>query len=815
MSKLLHDLRYALRGLRRSPGFTLAAAVTLAVGIGASAAVFAVLYSVVLSPLRYRDPQELVRVDSPVPGVGAGAAWNLSQAGYFYFREHNRTLDELGVFSTGRHNLSREQGAELVTTAFVSASLIDVLRARPLLGRLIQPSDDRPGAPDVVVLDHALWQQEYGGDSTIVGRTISLDGNAVEVIGVMEAGFDLPDQSVDLWLPLGLNPAARPVNSHWLQAIGRLKTGVRPDEAGRDLEGMTRRFTELFPQAYSPAFMRESGFRTRVTPLRTFVIGNIADVLWMLYGGVGLVLLIALANVANLLLVRTESRQRDLAIQTALGATRWHLVRRWLAEGIVLGTIAGAAGLVLAELAVDLLIALSPAALPRLRDISVGSFTVGYVVLTALVLGLTLGLWPLVQVRFGAFRGGTEGLLRSRAGRTVRPLLVGGEIAVALVLLAGAGLMFRSMIRLRAVDPGLDPAGVLTVDLTRPGSRYGGDYAPFEQFYRQLITRVEALPGVRSAGAGQGVPLRGLRGCAAVFVEAHPLGSDEQPPCVSSPLVSPGYFAALGIPLRGEQPGWSDVEAHAAGVVVTPALARRLWPGEDPIGKGIRPNGWARPFYRVVGVTGELRADGLDRPATEAVFYPVVPRDSAPLWAPPGAVTLVVRANTDHPEVLLGGIRRIVTDLDPTVALGTAQTMEQVVSRSVARRSFVMLLLAIAASVALVLSMVGVYGVVAYVVERRRGEVSLRMALGAQAEQVSALMVRDALRVALLGAAVGLALALLTGRALRSLLFEVSPVDPVTLGGATVLLTAIAALASYLPARRAAQIAPMEALRHE
>ena len=816
MSDVLHHLRLAVRGLLRAPGFALAAIVTLAVGIGASAAVFAVLHSVVLAPLPYAESEELVWVDSPVPGVGADAAWGLSEAGFHHFRANTATFAELGVFATGRTNLTGDGEARRITAAFVSGGLVDVLRARPVVGRLIRAEDNTPGAPPIAVLSHAFWQREFGGDPNVVGRTLTLDAQSVEVVGVMAAGLELPDQPVDLWLALGLDPSRPAVNAHWLQAVGRLRPGIEVAAAQQDVARLTSLFPETFPNAYSPAFMRESGFRTRVTPLRAQVIGGVGEVLWVLYAGVGLVLLIALANVANLLVVRTESRQRELAIRTALGASRGQLMRHWLAEGLVLAAAAGVVGLMLAGMAVDFLLALSPAGIPRLREVSLTGFTFTYVAGVAAAVGVALGLWPMLHAALdlGGTREAAQAALRSRAERTVRPMLVAGQIAIALVLLAAAGLMFRSVARLRAVPAGLEPAGVLAVDLSLPFGSYGS-YAVVAQFYRRLLERVEAVPGVQVAGAGQGLPLRDFGGCSVVFVETRPLGPDEQPPCVSTPLVSPGYFAALGIPLRGAQPGWLDVEGAAGGVVVTPALARRLWPGEDPMGKGIRPNGWAPPFYRVVGVTGELRAEGLDRAPTEAVFFPIVPMEGAPLWAPPRAMTLAVRARTDDPAALGSAVRRAVAELDAGVALGSVETMERIVARSVARRSFVMLLLGIAAVTALVLSVVGVYGVVAYAVERRRGEMSLRMALGARAEQVSALMVRGALRMAVSGALVGLVVAVGVTRALAGLLFEVSPVDPVSLGGAALLLTGVAAAAGYLPARHAARVHPMEALRHE
>jgi predicted permease len=812
---VLHDLRYALRALRRRPGFTFVAVLTLALGIGATTALFTVVQCVVLAPLSYDAPEELVQLDSPVPRLAPEAVWGLSEAGYFYFRARNRTLADLGGYVTAQQNVSGERGASRVASGIATRSLLQVLRARPGLGRLFDETEDRPGGPNVVMLGHDFWVRAFGADSNVLGSLIELEKTPHEIIGVMAPGIHLPDYRVDVWVPLRLDPLRAPVNSHWISSVARLRPGARMADAQADLTRLTSQLPEAIPQAYTPDFMTRYGFLTRVRPLRDAVVGEVARVLWILLGAVGLVLVIAAANVANLFAVRTEGRRRELAVRVALGAGRSRLVRHGIAEGLVLALLGAAVGLALADAAVGALLALAPAQLPRLADVRVGWGALGFALLAAGVVGTGVGLLPLLRARIGA------GTLRDALGATttgrrrhlVSRLLVAAQVALAVVLLAAAGLMVRSLERLRSVEPGLDPANTVTFELHLPAAAYG-TYEDVLTFYRRLVERVEGLPGVRAAGAGS-LPLRHFGGCALIFVEDQPVVEDERPRCVSTQLASPGYFEALGIPLRGRSPTWGETEAAAAGAVVTAALARRLWPGQDPIGKGVRGNGWAQPFYRVVGVTGELRAEGLDQPPTEAVFYPMVPLPGAPLWSPPRFLTLMVRADGVGAQGLITPVRRILAELDPSIPLGGVTTMDAVVAGSMSRRSLAMLLLGVAAGMALILSVVGLYGVVAYVVGQRTREIGIRMALGAVAGQVAGATVRDALRLAIVGSALGIVGAIATTRTLRSLLFEISPTDPWTLAAVTVLLVGVAAVASLVPARRAARIHPMEALRYE
>jgi predicted permease len=810
----MNDLRYAARQFGRRPGFTATAVLTLALGIGATTALYTVVRSIVLSPLPYDTPEALVALNSPVPRLAPEAVWGLSEAGYFFLRGESRTITELGAYTTSRLNLSGDHGASRVAAALVSRSLLDVVRARPALGRFFTADEDRPGGPAVAVLGYDFWRRAFGADASVIGSTVQIQSVSREVIGVMAPDLHLPDHPVDVWLPLQLDPLRAPVNAHWIGAIGRLEAGVTPDVAQDELTRLTARLPEVLPQAYYPGFMERYGFTTRVRPLRDEVLGDIGRTLVILLAAVSLVLVIAAVNVANLFMIRTELRRGELAVRTALGASRAALLRQGLAEGLLTAFAAGAVGVALADAGVRLLLVLSPPDLPRLREVGMGWNSLVFAVVVSVGAGVAVGVLPLLRARlsFAALRSAATPLSASGQHAARRTLVV-TQIAMALVLLAAAGLMFRSLDRLRAVRPGIEPAQATTFELNLPAARYQ-DYDAVLRFYRTLIERVEALPGVVAAAGGP-VPLQDFGGCALVFVEDQPVVEDERPRCVNVQLTTPGYFRTLGTPLRGRAPAWSETEAGAAGAVVTTALARRLWPGEDPIGKGIRGNGWAQPFYRVVGVTGELRANGLDEPPTEAVFFPMKPVPGAPLWSPPRSLALIVRTSGANPAELAGSIRRAVSALDPTVPLDGVASLEQVVARSMARRSLVMLLLGVAGSMALVLSVVGLYGVVAYVVSRRTAEIGLRMALGAQARSVAVLVVRDALLLCAAGVALGLAGAFASTRALRALLFDVSPTDGLTFVAVTLLLLVVTACASALPARRAARTAPMAALRHE
>ncbi len=818
MDNLRQDLGHALRSLSRSPGFALVAIVLLALGIGATTAMFSVVDSVLLRPLSYPDPGRLVWIDQPVPKYDADHPWGVSEAGYRDYAGNVPALARIGAFFNTDVDVARAGGARQVPAVYATASLLGVLGARPALGRLFGKAEDAPGGERVTLLGYGYWQRAFGGDPGVIGQTLRIGGSPATIIGVLARGFRLPRIAADLVLPAQLDPAATPVNSHYLGVVGRLAPGATLATANAQLARRVTGFTERYPQAYSPGFIRQFGFRAEAVPLRDEVLGNVSRGLWVLFGAVALVLLIACANVANLFLVRTEGRRRELAVRAALGAGRARLARSSLTESLVLTLFAGALGLWLASAAARLLRALGPTDLPRLAEVRVGWAGALFCAGIAAAAGVAFGLFPVLRrsVDLGLLREAGRGLSGGAVRRGARRALVAGQVALGVVLLAAGILLLRSFQRLRAVDPGFRAGRALTLEVALPSQGYT-DYASTTAFWRQATSRIRDLPGVAAVGAGGALPVADGSSCAVLNVEDLPAERAGEARCVAKASVTPGYFAALGIPLRGRAPEWRDVDAGTGAVVVTRTLAERLWPGEEAIGRGLRGgSGGGSRYYRVVGVTGELRMDGLDRAPTPMVFFPVRPAsDSLMLWGPPRYLTLVVRMKGGSSAALSGAIRRVLAGIDPDAAVGDVRTMAAVVSHSFARTTFILLLLGLAGAMALLLAAVGIYGVVAYLVERRTAEVGVRMALGATAARVGGMVVGESLATAALGAAVGLAVAVPAARLLASLLFEVSPADPLALGVAVAVLVVVAAAASLVPALRAARIDPARALRAE
>jgi predicted permease len=822
---LARDVAHALRGLVQRPGFAAVVVVTIGLGLGATTAIYALLDAVVLRPLPYPNASRLVYIEHPVPGVETNARWRMSQAGYFFFRKNSRAFQDIALFNKDEVSLVTPDRAERVRAAAVSGNFFDVVGARPTMGRAFTDADNRPNAAPVVMLSYDFWRQRFNGDARVVGTAVDLGSTTATVIGVAPSGLDLPDSRSQIWVPLELDPDAPAVNAHYLDAVGLLRPGVTVAAAQADAARLTSRLPEEFPRAYRPGFMRDSRFAVLVTPLRDTVIGAMSHTLWILLGAVSIVLLIAFANVANLFLVRAESRRREVAIRLALGAERMHLAGLYLAESTVLAVIGGMLGIGLAWIAIRVLLLLDPASVPRLSELSLG-WRAGAVALgLSLACGLALGLLPLTRIGasgadVGRLREGGRGQTASRRQLNARSALIVAQMAMAVVLLAAAGLMLRSFQRLESVQPGLDATGLLTFEIALPQNRYvprvrGPEaYLPVFRFYRELADRLGGLPGVTSVSMTQALALKDGDGCALVFVKGKNY-TRETAPCVGNVIAGPGYFSTLGIAVRGRAPTWSDVDQQTGAVVVSKALAARMWPGEDAIGKELRPNGMGDPWYRVVGVTGDVHTRGLDQPPSEIVYYPMVPIPGAPLWYPSTHVTVAVRAGTGNPLELAPSARRTVAALDREVPVANVQTMQAIVDRSTAKTRFAMLLLAIAGGMALTLCAVGIYGVISYTVNQRRAEIGVRMALGAQASQVGRMVVTQSLRVAAVGIAAGLVGAFATTRIMQSLLFGVSPTDPTTLGGVTVLLVMLGAVASYVPARLATKVDPVEVLRRE
>jgi predicted permease len=819
---ITREFRHAARSLARSRGFTIAAVVTLGLGIGASTAIFAMLDAVVLRPLAYPNADRLVQLTSPVPKFKGDTLWGLARHEAYYFKDSSRVIEDIGVYQNGEVTVGGDGGdhpAERARAAQASAGIFRVLGITPDYGRNILPDDNRAELPTVVVLGHGYWQRRFGGDPRIVGRAVDIEGFPMTVVGIVPAFAQLPDLQVDVWYPAYTYPEQQAWNNHTWSAVARLRPGFTAADAQRELAPLTARLPYLFPTAEPEQFVERTGFYTQVRPLRDVVVGEVMTrALWILFGSVLVVLCIAAANLSSLFLVRVDARRRETAVRAALGADRSHLAAQLLAESILIALAAGALGVALAHLGLRVLLAMAPTSLPRLSEVHLGAPGVAFAAGGALVIALVLGLLPLLGsslLDLALLRDGARGSTVSRRRHLVRGALVVSQVALSLVLLTAAGLMVRSFRNLRALRPGFNASGVLAMTISVPAQRYGRDYSKTSAFYEQLVQRVEQLPSVTVAGVSEKIPLKNSNLCTGVSIEV-PETNSATGDCPSSVLVSPGYFEAMGIHVQGDPLTWSGMNAHDGRMLVSRAFADlHHWTDRDAIGKGFKYNDNKPPWYRASGVAADVLADGFDKPPVSIVYFPMLPMPNTQFWGVPTEMNLVVRTKSGNAMALASSITHIVTELEPAAATANATLMNTLVAKSMARRTFTMMLLGIAAAMALLLSVVGLYGVLSYVVGQRRGEIAIRMALGAQVAQVGRMVVTQSLALTALGIVCGVAAALASMRVLQSLLFGVEPPDPLLLAASAVLLLAVAVAAGYLPARRAASVDPADALRAE
>jgi predicted permease len=832
MYAFLQGLRPAMRSLARNRAFTVAAVLTLGLGMGASTAIYTIIQRVVLDPLPYPHADRLVRLKNPVPGVGKNAEWSLSKAQFFYYGAHAPSLAAIGSFREDGMNLAAGAEPRRVVAAAVTASMMDLLGARAVRGRVLDRADDTPGAQNVVALSYDFWRSQFGGDTAIVGRTIQLDEEPFQVVGVLAPGLALPPdrgQTVrtqsDVWLTFKFNPAGPFQNNHVFPAIARLADGATIGRAQAELDHLQRELPQAFPSAYSENFFKGTGFHAQLYELKRDVVGDVARNLWIILGAVALVMIIACANVTNLLLVRLEGRRREFAIRSTLGASWRDLAGDALREGLVLSLAGAAFALLIGYTSTRWLVSLAPPGLPRLENVRLDwRVFVFTLVLAALIAG-ALAIVPVLQARWSTGvaalgdggRAATAGVDRQR----LRGALVVSQVALALVLVVSSGLLIRSFSRLRAVNPGVDPHGVLAMQLYLPTQRYDSLYKSW-QFYDRALAKVRAIPGVELAGVSEALPFESGYGCTVQGFEDQAvykrLKDAHEGTCAGQEAsTTPGYFEALRIPLlAGRVFISSDNDSPDAGaVIVSKAFAGRFWPGEDPIGKGVNPSGnTSPPFYHVVGMVGDVFGESVDQPSAIAIYYPVVPMPGA--WRfYPGGVWLLVRVSRGSPLGYLPAIRRAVAQVDAAIPLANAEEMEMVVARSMSRLTFTMTLLAIAGALALLLAAIGLYGLISYIVARRTNEIGVRLALGAQPSQVEGMVVRGALRLAGAGVVLGIAGAALSSRLLAGLLYGVTAWDPASYFVAALALSAVATLAAWLPARRAAAVDPAVALRSE
>ncbi|HEV2852110.1 MAG TPA: ABC transporter permease [Thermoanaerobaculia bacterium] len=802
------DLRFGGRQLAKSPGFTLVAILTLALGIGATISVFSVVYGVVLRSLPWTEPERLVRPLFVSPeGEEHGA---FSAPNFVDLRAQSRTLSGLAGVNGGTLNLSG-LGAEpeRLPAAHVTANYFDVLGVRPLAGRTFAADEDRPGAPRVAVISEELWGRRFGRDPKVIGQSLTLSGQPYTVVGVLARGTQLPS-GADVWVPLVFSEQdLRQRGAVYFAAIGRLAPGVSWEQARAELEVIARRLAQQYPDA-NAGYMKGMTLQS----LQENMTSDTRKPLLILLGAVASVLLIACVNVANLLLVRAAAREGEIVIRAALGAGRARIVRQLLTESLVLSLAGGAAGVALAAWVTKMLVKLAPREIPRLEEIGLDGTILLFALGLSLLTGLLFGLAPALQTSrtdlSGVIREGTRGS-KGRAATRARGALVVLEMAMAVVLLAGAGLLIRSFARLQQVDPGFNPKGVVTFNLELPASKYSDD-AKLRTFMAGLLERLEQLPGVSSAGATvYGMPLDDQVNVLTFSVAGRPPAPPGKEDSMRIANATPDYFRTLGIRIvrgRGFTP--QDRDGAPQVVVITEEAARRFFPHEEPLGKRI-DLGWTVDDVprggEVVGIAADFKQETLSQKSEPQLYLPY---DQAPLES----LAVVLRSDRD-PQVVAAAAKEKVRELDPDLPIYGLQSMADVVAKSTAQSRFYMLLLGGFAVISLVLAAIGIYGVIAYAVRQRTQEIGIRMALGATGERVTRMVVSQGIVLAGVGAVVGLAAALLATRGMQSLLFEVKASDPTIYVGVAAVLVAVAAFASYLPARRAARTDPQLALRGE
>jgi putative ABC transport system permease protein len=807
----LQDIRYALRMIRRTPGFAAAVVLTLTLGIGANAAIFSVINGVVLQPLPYPAADRLVDVWTQFPEQNIDK-FVVSRAEFHDYRAESSLFEEMFAYQVQNMTLTGVGTPQRVRAGVASAGIWEVLGGRAEQGRLFGAEEDRPGNDQVIVLDHGFWQQTFGADPAVIGTTVTLDGFPFQVLGVVAPGFQLPDTGADFYTPLAIDPAALSERSgHGLTVIGRTRSGVTLDDVLAEMAVVSARWQEQYDHAHPFTANR----------LADEVIGDARRPLWLLAGAVGFVLLIACANVAGLLMARTSGRQREIAVRAALGARRGRLVRQILTEGVVLAGAGGALGFALAAWGTGALLRLEPGNLPRLQEISSDTTVAAFVALVSLLCGLALAAVPAWRASGAGTDLARAAGVRSTAGRGhsgFQRLMVTVELAVAIVLVIGSGLLVRSFARVVNVDPGLVPDQLVATRIALPPGSYE-EVSEAQAFWDRLRDELEATPGVRETAFVRALPVRDQAYVEVFLREGETLEEAQasgEAPSFDWQMASAGYFHALGIPLvSGREFTAADREGAPRVAVISESVAQRYFPGRDPVGERIRITA-ARPDnipFEIIGVAGDVHHDGLASAPPTQIFTPYA---QAPDYWPQMLWTAAVAIRTDlAPEAAAAALRRAVWDIDPELPLARISTMNEVLRAAVARPRFLALLLSLLSALALVLACVGVYGVVAYGVAQRTREMGIRMALGARPRAIVALVMREGTVPAITGIAVGIVVALFVTRLAQSLLFDITPTDPATFAAVTAILGGAALLAAWLPARRATRVDALESLRAE
>ncbi|HYE64226.1 MAG TPA: ABC transporter permease [Pyrinomonadaceae bacterium] len=812
METLWQDIRYGIRMLAKRPGFAAVTVLALALGIGANSAIFSVVNAVLLRPLPFEDPERLVMVWERRPRQNREAG-PVAPADFVDWQNQNQVFERMAAYSPAAFNLTGVGEPEQIITHVVTTGFFQVLGVEAAVGRTFLQEVDDPTRERTVVLSQGFWQRRLGGDPNVTGKVLTLDDESYTVIGVMPSDFQFPDSLTQMWvapkrvlpetsLPGNPDPAMLR-GMHYLSVIARLKQGVTLEQSQAEMQTIAGRLEQQYPN-------ENTGHTARVVSLHEQLIGDVRPALLVLLGAVGFVLLIACANVANLLLARATARHREMSIRNALGASRLRLIRQLLTESTLLSLTGGVIGLLLAMWGVDLLIALSPENLPRLREIGLDGRVVGFTLVVSILTGIIFGLAPALQASKldlnSSLKEGGRGSMEGFGRQRMRGLLIISEVALALVLLIGAGLMIRSFQRMHQVDPGFDPNHVLALQLSLPRSKYT-ENEQMVNFYNQVLGRIATLPGVESVGATWTLPLSGQDAGRGFEIEGYTPAPDERTNAAFG-VVSPRYFQTMKIPvLKGREFADQDTASAPGVVIINEPFARRYFPDGDALGKRLKLRGDDNPWLTIAGVVRDIKHTELTARPRMEMYLPY-------LQYPFPSMNVVVRTAHD-PASLMMAVRKEVWAVDPDQPVANVETMTQLISNSVARARFNTILLGIFASVALILAAIGLYGVISYSVTQRTHEIGIRLALGAQHGDVLRMIVGQGMILVLVGVLIGLAAAFAVTRLMSSLLYGVTATDPLTFAGVSLVLAGVAFLASLIPARRATKVDPMAALRYE
>jgi len=823
MQTIWQDVRYGARMLLKNPGITFVVILALALGIGANTAIFSVVNAVLLRPLPYEESDRLVALNEKSPVLDV---MSISYPNFTDWRSQNHVFEKIGAYNRNSYNLTGFGEAERIPTAQVSADLFSVLRVNAAIGRVFTNEEDKPGATPVVVLGHSLWQRRFGGQPNIINQVLTFNGKGYTVIGVMPQGFQYPSRA-DMWVPVGQlsgDPNWQHRDNHpGLFAVARLKPGATLAQAEADMDNIAANLERQYPDT-------NAGNRVGIMPLLEVYVGDARGTLWILFGAVAFVLLIACANIANLLLARAKARQKEMAIRTAMGAGRWRIARQLLTESVLLALVGGALGLLVARWGIQLILYISPDAIPRWREINLDWKVLAFTISVSLLTGILFGLVPALQAGEVDVNETLKETGRGTSGKHwLRSSLVVVEVATTLVLLIGAGLMIRSFYRLQNVNPGFSYARLATFTVSLPQKKYVTEEQRTE-FFKRLLENIRTLPGVEASAAASGLPLGNNGWQTSFVVDGQPPPPRDQTPLMEACTVTPDYFRAMNIPLlRGRYFTDQDNRSFLAGrdltkleegerlvagvntIIIDEEFARRHWPSEDAVGKRIKFGGDENPVsLTVVGVVGRVKMEGLSQDSKRVQGY-------FPYWQlPPNGMALaVIIKATGDPNQLIASAREQVKQVDPDQPIYNIKTMDEIRAESVAPERLNLTLLSIFAGIALVLAVVGIYGVMSYTVTQRTREIGIRMAIGAQPRDVFKMVIGQGMALALIGVALGLVGAFGLTRLMASMLFGIEPTDPATFASIAVLLTGVALVACYIPGRRATKVDPVVSLRYE